>query len=93
MEVTNLLVESQLTFVQLQNGFVESQPDGVGERAPRSFDMTAASSALDGWQRWRSSRRRRKTEMEVAVVVVVRRRKGILGWWDGVGFGEVGRRI
>lgn len=89
MEVTNLLVESQLTFVHLQNGFVESQPDGFGERAARSFDMTAASSALDGWQRWRSNRSRRKRGMVVVVVaVVVRRRIGILGWGDGVVLGK-----
>lgn len=57
--VTKELVESQLTFFQVQKWADEDQPVGAGEREKRSFDMTAESSAAERRRRVRKERRRR----------------------------------
>lgn len=57
MPMTKELVESQLTFFQVQNWPVEDQPVGAGENEARSFDMTAESSAEERRTRVRKERR------------------------------------
>lgn len=44
METTLPVALSQFTLVQVQKGAEADQPEGGGERAARSLDMTAASS-------------------------------------------------
>lgn len=60
IETTVPLDLSQLTSVQEQNGLSDDHPEGAGERAASSFDITAASSEnVKGIKVMRKRRRRR----------------------------------